>query len=678
MWAKMSLKSKLIIGFLAVGLIPVMIIQGIVRYEFTKTGGIQDSIEAPLLTSAASITDKIDRNLFERYGDVQAFGYNAAVENTNDWYKAGSENNSIVKVMNKYIVAYGIYYLSVFVDKNGNVIAVNDIDSSGKPLNTEFVYKINFKDQSWFKDAINGNFYTDGKGLTGTVLEDVKQDPMIQRITGDEGLSIGFSAPVYSSKGELLGVWKNYAKLSLVEDIVKDAASELRRLYPEGIMITILRKDGTVIVDYDDDLHKSGYQRNMDTILKTNLSEVPGVKEAQNGAHGFLEGFDGRKKIKTVTAYAPFHGTMGFKGMPWIILTRVPYDVALASANRTNSALWIVLIVGGVLIAGFAYLFAKSLAKPITDALSLLSASASEVRSAAGQVAQSSQSLAQGATEQASSLEETAASLEEISSMSKQNADNSRQASQLAGAVRSAAEQGGIFMEEMTRAMAQIKAAADETAQIVRTIDEIAFQTNLLALNAAVEAARAGDAGKGFAVVAEEVRNLAQRSATAARDTSAKINQSKELADNGVRVTAQVGESLKEILENAVKSFTIVEEISAASREQAQGVEQVNIAVSELDKVTQQNSAAAEQSSAASEELTAQASSLDDIVQDLGRVVFGAKHTTVNKMPVAVVASDARPKKAPKARHTTIKEDDDFFKSNQQVTRLDDEDFAGF
>jgi methyl-accepting chemotaxis protein len=580
--------------------------------------------------------------------------------------------------MNKYIVAYGIYYLSVFVDKNGNVIAVNDIDSSGKPLNTEFVYKINFKDQSWFKDAINGNFYTDGKGLTGTVLEDVKQDPMIQRITGDEGLSIGFSAPVYSSKGELLGVWKNYAKLSLVEDIVKDAASELRRLYPEGIMITILRKDGTVIVDYDDDLHKSGYQRNMDVILKLNLSEVPGVKEAQNGAHGFLEGFHLRKKIKTVTAYAPFHGTMGFKGMPWIILTRVPYDVALASANETNSALWIVLIVGGVLIAGFAYLFAKSLAKPITDSLSLLSASASEVRSAAGQVAQSSQSLAQGATEQASSLEETAASLEEISSMSKQNADNSRQASQLAGAVRSAAEQGGIFMEEMTRAMAQIKAAADETAQIVRTIDEIAFQTNLLALNAAVEAARAGDAGKGFAVVAEEVRNLAQRSATAARDTSAKINQSKELADNGVRVTAQVGESLKEILENAVKSFTIVEEISAASREQAQGVGQVNIAVSELDKVTQQNSAAAEQSSAASEELTAQASSLDDIVQDLGRVVFGAKHTTVNKMPVAVVASDARPKKAPKARHTTIKEDDDFFKSNQQVTRLDDEDFAGF
>jgi methyl-accepting chemotaxis protein len=253
-------------------------------------------------------------------------------------------------------------------------------------------------------------------------------------------------------------------------------------------------------------------------------------------------------------------------------------------------------------------------------------------------VASSSQSLAQGATEQAASLQESAASLEEISSASKHNSDNAREAQALTDGVRGSSEESVRLMSEMKTAIGAIKGAADQTEQILKTIDEIAFQTNLLALNAAVEAARAGDAGKGFAVVAEEVRSLAQRSAQAARDTAEKIRHSRDLANNGVSVTEGVAASLENIRQNAVKASELVREIAAASKEQTTGIGEVNKAVAELDKVTQQNSASAEESSAASEELTAQAATIDQVLEGLSAIVYGA-----GSAPRGPVGLDIRP-----------------------------------
>ena len=197
--------------------------------------------------------------------------------------------------------------------------------------------------------------------------------------------------------------------------------------------------------------------------------------------------------------------------------------------------------------------------------------------------------------------------------------------------VRSSADEGVQSMQHMSEAIHSIKKSADETAQIIKVIDEIAFQTNLLALNAAVEAARAGDAGKGFAVVAEEVRNLAQRSANAAKETSAKIHLSKSLADNGVKVTEEVARSLENINQNAVKSSDLMREIAAASKEQSTGISQVNMAVTQLDKVTQQNSAAAEESSASSQELSTQSSLLENIVNRMALLVYGETEAGSNQ-----------------------------------------------
>ena len=250
----------------------------------------------------------------------------------------------------------------------------------------------------------------------------------------------------------------------------------------------------------------------------------------------------------------------------------------------------------------------------LDKALQQVSEATEQVTSASQQISSGSQSLAQGANEQASSLEEVSSSLEEMASMTKQNADNAIQAKNLSGEADQNAKTGAEAMIRMSNTINKIKESSDQTAKIVKTIDEIAMQTNLLALNAAVEAARAGEAGRGFAVVAEEVRNLAQRSAQAAKNTADMISESVKNADDGVKIAGEVSVSFTTIATSANKVNDLIAEIAAASQEQTQGIDQVNSAVAQMDKVTQQNAANSEESASAAEELSSQAEELKTMI----------------------------------------------------------------
>lgn len=294
---------------------------------------------------------------------------------------------------------------------------------------------------------------------------------------------------------------------------------------------------------------------------------------------------------------------------------------ALASSVRFTIISVILGLVIGVVLA---IVIARSVGRALSRIATMLEDGSNQVAAAAGQVSAASQTLAEGASEQAASLEETSSSLEEMASMTRRNAENAEKANHLARQARTAADVGAGDMETMNAAMEAIKNSSDDIAKIIKTIDEIAFQTNILALNAAVEAARAGEAGMGFAVVADEVRSLAQRCAQSAKETSAKIESAITKSAQGVEISTKVTQGLQEIVKSARQVDELVSEVTSASKEQSQGVSQVNAAVGQMDKVTQSNAASAEESASAAEELNAQAQSLKDAVIDLLSLVGGA------------------------------------------------------
>lgn len=284
----------------------------------------------------------------------------------------------------------------------------------------------------------------------------------------------------------------------------------------------------------------------------------------------------------------------------------------------------------------------------LDSSLSQIVVGAEQVALAAGQISTGSQALAQGASEQASTLEEISSSLQEMASMSQQNAANAQEARSLTDNARHSADTGTGSMQRLSQAVDEIKQASDETAKIVKTIDEIAFQTNLLALNAAVEAARAGDAGKGFAVVAEEVRNLAMRSAEAAKNTAQLIEEAVRKAEDGVMLNREVLGNLGEIVTQVHKVSEVMGEIATASEQQQQGVQQLNTAVRQLNQVTQQTAANSEEAASTAEELSGQALEMRHLVG-----TFQLSQATT-AAPQAQQTGVARPKPAPPTRRPAL------------------------
>lgn len=305
-------------------------------------------------------------------------------------------------------------------------------------------------------------------------------------------------------------------------------------------------------------------------------------------------------------------------------------EISIESKNEADHAtslmyifVIIAMLIGTISATILGIFLSNSITKPILKSVSELSNATDQFLSASSQLSEGSQSLAQGNSEQAAAVEEISATIDESTSMIKQGSENSIQVSSLSTQATIIAKEATEHMVAMAAATNDIKKSSDEISKIIKVIDEIAFQTNILALNAAVEAARAGDAGAGFAVVAEEVRNLAARSAQAAKDTSEIIEVNIDFAEKGIVASDKVHEGIISVSALIDKVNQLANEVAAASEEQSQGISQINIAMNQMGVVTQQNAAVAEETASASEELNAQSEFLKEITTFLTKLING-------------------------------------------------------
>jgi methyl-accepting chemotaxis protein len=306
-------------------------------------------------------------------------------------------------------------------------------------------------------------------------------------------------------------------------------------------------------------------------------------------------------------------------------------EAKIKEANqRAASNRWLILamIAAGLALGALIFAMVRKLVGMLRDTVKNLSTGGQQVAVASGEIAATSQALAQGSSEQAASVEEISASMEEMTAMTKRTADHSTEASSRMKETAKQVERSNSALADMVESMSSIRVSSEKVAKINKIVDEIAFQTNLLALNAAVEAARAGEAGMGFAVVAGEVRNLAQRSADAAKDIAALIEESLVNANQGRERLALVSAAVRAITDGTGNVKNLLDEVNESSKQQGQGIQEVSTAISQVSVVTQNAAATAEKSAAASQELNAQSAAMRNLVDSLTAMVEGHSATT--------------------------------------------------
>jgi methyl-accepting chemotaxis protein len=576
---KRSLSFKLMAGGTLAVLIPLLIV-GV--FAIFKSGGsleqqamMQSTEVAKGLANMADLAVreemKIASQLALRDTVIDAAVKHAKGNGAAEIEKATAELSELVKAGNND-------YETVFIAGRDGVIFADGM--SGK-------YKgVNVADRDYVKDGLAG------KVNIGTVIK--------SKVSGLPVLTFG--APVRTKSGETVGAIGTAVNISFMTDKISNVK---------------LGKTG-----YGYAIDKSGFlisHPNKELILSLNVPQTEGMKDF--GAKMVAGKTDSEtyvfKGVKKLAGFAP----VPLAG--WSIGIAQDYDELMAPADNIRN---VITLIGAFFLVATVFgvfFLTRSIALPITRISTELNEVSEQIASAAGQVSASSQHLAEGASEQAASLEETSSSMEEMSSMTKNNSDNANQAKTLMTNAKDIVVQVDKEIRQAVDAIDEAAKISAETEKIIKTIDEIAFQTNLLALNAAVEAARAGEAGAGFAVVADEVRNLALRASDAAKNTSGLIETTIKAVSKGSSLVKNAQSAFKKNLEISEKIGSVVDEIAAASVEQARGIEQVSKAIQEMDKVTQQTAANAEESASASEQMNAQAQQMKSQSAGLAEIIGG-------------------------------------------------------
>ncbi len=343
-----KVRTKLALLLVGAGVLPALVMLALFSWQQPE---LERMARTSVFNAASATIDVIDRNLFERYGDVQAFGLNGLAHEPKNWRKPGGEN-PLVAAMDGYMANYGLYRLMLLVDPKGDVLAVNGKTPQGKALATDGLYQQRFADAPWLARALKGEFLQGKNGFTGTVVLPPARDATVAKLYGDDGFTIVFAAPVKDAKGEVIGVWANFADFGLVEEIVETFYRSLETRGMPTAEITVLDKDGAILVDFDPSkLADKKVKRDFDVIGKLNLAKagVASAVAAVDGKSGAMDALHARKQVMQASGYAHGAGAYDYPGLGWSALVRVPVDEAYASVHAVRDQILIAIAVLGVL-----------------------------------------------------------------------------------------------------------------------------------------------------------------------------------------------------------------------------------------------------------------------------------------------------------------------------------------
>jgi methyl-accepting chemotaxis protein len=633
-----------------------------------------------LQTLAEETIDKIDRNLFERYGDVQAFAANP---------KARGDAKALRSAANHYTRLYGIYDLMLIVDRDGKILAANDISFDGKPIDTASLIGHSVAGERWYEEIASGKIQ-----LGATYYSDMERNSRVAAAAKSNGLCLAFAAPIVDDAGEVERIWVNWASWDrIVGEIMLNQRQGLEAKGYANIDTQLVSQQGVLL-----------YDESTEAILKDNLvtAGLEAAKKLVAGERGFTTEPDGEQGAAQINGFAASKGALGFAGYHWGVLVR--QNAADAYRLARSLAVTMALVVGGaILVVSVAsFLLSRAICQPILHTVEVvrnaangeltkrvtvrssdevgvlgeavnrlfdslqqivrqIASSSASLTESATQLAQTSSDLTQGVTDTTRQSATVAAAAEEMSMGSRTMAGAAEQMSANVCTVASAVEEMSANMGQIARSVEQssalageaerlaeqsnervqlLGAAAAEIGQVIEVIQDIADQTNLLALNATIEAARAGESGKGFAVVATEVKELAKQSAVATEGIRNKVLGIQSSTEETVQTIASIGEAIKQVNEASRSIAMAVEQQNIATREVANNVAKTNSAATAVARNVAENSATCQ-------EIAENICKVDDAARNtaagatLTREVGGQMQTLASELQSLVVQFNA-------------------------------------
>jgi methyl-accepting chemotaxis protein len=628
---KLKLTGRFVLILLTVGLAPLLVLAGL---SLRSTAKIAAASSENLEKAASGTLDTIERNLFERYGDVQAFATNPLAR-VDDVATNPEARARLVEAANAYIKLYGLYALSIITDASGKVIAVNTANATGKPLDTGFMLGTDYSKASWFRDARDGRFLKSDI-LDGTVVEDVAQDPDAMRVYGKDTLTISFSAPVTNAKGEFIGVWRNLADFGLiVEAIIKTNWERMDAQKLGAAQFALLDKNGILLASYDPEHDGTrDFRRDFSSLLKQNLaSSIESARTAvglKPGISGTGRDFDPVEKHWHLSGYAKSEGALGYPGLGWSLLVECPEHVIHAEIDAADRATYATVGVSAVILVLVAFMVARSITKPIQkcvgamdqlakgdltasvginrfDEIGTLSraidTSIVSLRDLVGQLAKSSgdlitsaKTLNDTAITQAAAAEETTVQAHTVASAGEELSINAKVMSESATQITQSTTTVAAAMEEMSSSIQEVARNCAQESEIARKADTQARQTRELMAKLDESARQIGKVVELINRIAEQTNLLALNATIeaasageAGRGFAVVANEVKELARQSAAATEDIRKQIALIQDNAGASMKsldevakVIEQVSHISSSIAAAVEEQSATTSEI------------------------------------------------------------------------------------------------